>query len=75
MLSGALVHHKAVLIEDNVVLVIGGRTSPLNPNNMLSLIKIIGCVAKWHNIVIHEESDFMEPRWRHSATVFTHNGI
>lgn len=58
-------HHKAVLLQDNSILVVGGRKSPQKPNCKLYTLQLN--TGEWRIKEPHESSDVMEPRWRHSV--------
>lgn len=70
---GPIVHHKLVVFN-SVIFLTGGRNSPNSPNERLYSLKIKD-VCEWEMIDLHESSDRMEPRWRHSATNFIYCGM
>lgn len=62
------------MLFNDAVLVIGGRNSPYQPNSKYYTLHILGTAGKWKLNEPHELSDYMEPRWRHSATSAKING-
>lgn len=67
-------HHKAVLLSQHSILVVGGRRSPLSPNNVLYVLNMAADFGQWEVIKPHESSVEVEPRWRHSATRYKLHG-
>lgn len=72
--EGPIMHHKAVLLCNQRVLVTGGRSSPHKPSDGLYTLSITASTGEWKKVRISDNSDEMEPRWRHSATVIQYNG-
>lgn len=67
-------HHKAVILSEDNILIVGGRRSPLAPNNVLYLLKLMAGFGEWEVVKLHESSVEMGPRWRHSATKYRLHG-
>ena len=67
-------HHKAVKVNDNTILITGGRSSPFNPNKNLYTLFLDSSQAIWKVPKVQLGSDIIEPRWRHSATAIEYNG-
>ncbi len=61
-------YHSCTLLQDNSIVVIGGRNSPLQANKHVYKLKFFEKVGEWEIIRPHKLSDRIEPRWRHSAT-------
>ena len=70
--AGRLMHHTVTAIAGGTcALVIGGRGSPAQPNELMFLLQlkyIPHGKAVWSKLELHPESSLMEPRWRHTAT-------
>lgn len=60
-------HHKAVLLRENCIVVVGGRRSPFKPSGSLFMLNIAANLGEWKLIEPHKSAQ-IEPRWRHSAT-------
>lgn len=67
-------HHRAILLSEDSILVVGGRRSPVTPNSVLYTLSVAGSCGVWKIIKPHDSSDEVEPRWRHSATRFKFHG-
>ena len=67
-------HHKLVLVSENCILLTGGRRSPHDPNGMLYTLNISLNPCEWKTVKIHQSSDKVEPRWRHTATSYKLHG-
>lgn len=70
--TGPIIHHRAVLLRENYILVVGGRRSPFSPNNVLYTLNVMGDCGEWK---IMECDGEMKPRWRHSAARYKLHGM
>lgn len=62
---GKLIHHTTVALDNNTVLLYGGRLSPASANGCCYVLRVGDDSGEWEAVVI---SASPEPRWRHTAT-------
>lgn len=62
------------MLFDDSVLVIGGRNSPHKPCGKVYSLTLSEDQGEWHEVQLHHMSDYMVPRWRHSATTIEYAG-
>ena len=67
-------YHKAVLLDESCILLIGGRKSPHEANGRLYTLHVSSDSAQWRAVETDRLSDEVQPRWRHSADIFTFQG-
>ena len=71
---GPIMYHKVVLLDESCILLIGGRKSPHEANGTLYTLHLSSNSGEWRVAERERLSDEVQPRWRHSADIFTFQG-
>ena len=68
--SDNLMHHTMTMINNgSVALLVGGRASPYQPNQIIYSLQLDAKTNMWMKVQLHPKSDRVEPRWRHTASL------
>ena len=63
-------HHTLTIMNNGTVaLLTGGRASPFQPNEIIYSLQLNERTAMWMKVQLHPNSDRVEPRWRHTASL------